>query len=103
MGAYTDRVSWWQYVQRVSNDAPGSQIAEKIGEKIAVSTVNRWKKGVPPEVKTVFAFADAYGVPRREALIAAYLDSGEALEKVTDRELLVQARGLLEALEERLR
>lgn len=101
--AYTVRVSWWQYVQRVTNDAPGSQIARKIGEKTAVSTVNRWRDGVPPKVETVIAFADAYGQPRREALIAAYLDSEEALRNVSDRELLVQARGLLEELEKRMR
>lgn len=78
---YTGPVStWWEYVSRVTGDQKPARIAEQITErglgKVAVSTVNDWKR-IKPKWQNVLAFAEAYEVSKQEALCAAYLDGEE--------------------------
>lgn len=94
MRPYTDRVSWWVYVQRVSGGQNPAQIAAKMGGGIATSTVNRWKTA-DPSPETIFAFADAYSRSRQEALLAAYLPGEDAdaealLSAVSNKTLLAE-------------
>lgn len=71
---YTGPVTWWAYVERVTKGQTPAEIAAKIEGNLAPSTVSRWKTtGISPNPETIFAFADAYGVTRQEALLAAYL------------------------------
>lgn len=61
-------------MERVTQGQSPAQIAAKIGGNMAPSTVSRWKTtGISPNSETIFAFADAYGASRQEALLAAYL------------------------------
>lgn len=63
------RVTWSDYVARVTRGLTQTQIADRAG--IAQSSVGRWLRGDPPAVDKVLAFAHAFGQPAAEALIAA--------------------------------
>ena len=67
-------MSWWGYVQKVTDGASQTAIAERAG--IAQSSVNRWKT-VIPKSENVISFAKAYGRPPLEALLAAGIVSDE--------------------------
>jgi transcriptional regulator with XRE-family HTH domain len=82
--------AWWEYVSRVSGDAPKQEIAAAAG--IDPSQVSRWSNGQNPNAKQVVHLARSYDRPPVEALIAAgYLDEDEASGVV---ELAVSVRDM---------
>ena len=60
---------WWDYVQRVTNNAGGVEIARKAD--FDPSAVSRWKRGDPPRWDFVLKFARAYNRNVLEALAEA--------------------------------
>ncbi|MBO2461124.1 helix-turn-helix transcriptional regulator [Spirillospora sp. NPDC000708] len=64
----TDR-TWWEYVVRTAGTDNQSEIARKIGRD--QSSLNKWPQGAKPRVESVRAFADGYGRPILEAMVAA--------------------------------
>lgn len=69
--------TWWEYVGRISGNAPNQQIAVAAG--CDPSQVSRWRKGSNPDAARVVHFARHYNRPPVEALITAgYLNEDEA-------------------------
>jgi len=64
-----NKYQWWDYVQRVTNNAGGVEIARKV--EFDPSAVSRWKKGENPRWDFVLKFAEAYDRNVLEALTAA--------------------------------
>jgi transcriptional regulator with XRE-family HTH domain len=63
-------MSWAEYVVAVAGTANHSEIARKLG--ISQSAVQRWiTNGATPKTDTVWLFAQTYGVPFDEAIMAA--------------------------------
>lgn len=61
--------NWWEYVKRISDNAPAKAIAAAAG--VDASQVTRWKEGQRPNADTAVAFARRYKVSPVVALIAA--------------------------------
>ena len=97
-GSTIDDVSWWGYVERVSDNAPRVQIAKLVG--LTPSAISRWASGANPDPDKAAALARAYERPVLEAFVAAgFLTEDEAgqqpaerpdLDQLTDDELLAE-------------
>lgn len=71
-----DGVTWWSYVQRISEGAPNVRIAEMTG--VSPSSISRWRAG-GVDAATAASFARGFGRPVLEAFIAAgFLTPDEA-------------------------
>jgi transcriptional regulator with XRE-family HTH domain len=94
---YSPGMTWWDYLQRISDGAPQVQIAR--AAKVEQSAVSRWKSGghgIRPE--NAANVARHYGRPVLEAFVAAgFLTPEEAsakpalapaLDELSDEELL---------------
>ena len=69
---------WQEYVRRVTGTLTHAQISEKSG--VAQSNVGRWLRGehIVPKADSVISFAQSFGQPPVEALIAAgYLEESQ--------------------------
>jgi hypothetical protein len=95
-------LTWWEYVQRVTQGASQSAIARTIN--LSGATVSRWQDH-PPKPESAAAFAHAYNRPVLEAFIyAGYLTPQDAEVPVTlDVPGVLTDRYLLDELERRLR
>lgn len=89
---------WWAYVERVTNNAGGVEIAHKV--QFDPSAVSRWKRGDNPRWDFVLKFARAYNRNVLEALVEAeFITEEEAslreikagVEDLTTVELLEEA------------
>jgi hypothetical protein len=69
--APVSETSWWDYVQKVSEGAEQTAIAERAA--INKTTVWRWKTRNATDHEGAIRFARAYGRPITEALLAAGL------------------------------
>jgi len=102
--------NWWEYVQRISANAPNKDIAAATG--MDASAITRWKRGEKPRAENVVAFARGYRRPAVEALLAAGYITQEDLEPqsvqihgsatdLTDSDLLVEMQRRLAAKDPR--
>ena len=100
--------AWWNYVQSLIGDDSFKEAADRAG--FDKSAFTRWKKGAKADPAFAVALARGYGVNVIEALVAAGLiTSGEAgmttvrlgvreaLEEASDRSLIDEIAGRLEA------
>jgi hypothetical protein len=68
--------TWWEYVQRISANAPHKEIAAAAG--VDQSRMTGWKHGDRPKADNATAFARHYNRQPVEALIAAgYLEASD--------------------------
>lgn len=82
MPSSVQAMTWWQYVQSITEGAQQKDIASNLG--VDQSTVSRWKTGVPGKPENVAALARAYRRPVLEAFVAAgFLTERDAKAKVT--------------------
>ena len=94
-------MSWWDYVRRITNDAPQMDIAAASG--VAAATISRWSTGQRGvTLDSAVAIARGYRRPVLEALVAAGLITGEdaretpaaapSLSSLSDDDLLAEVR-----------
>jgi transcriptional regulator with XRE-family HTH domain len=73
---YTDRMSWWDYVSRITKGDSQTAIAERTG--LSQGGISGWRTKAP-KPETVAAFARGYDRPVLEAFVAAgFLTAEEA-------------------------
>lgn len=101
MTANLSAMTWWQYVEHVTDKATQEAIARRVN--VSTPTVSRWQ-GSTPKPETVAAFARAYSRPVLEAFIAAgFLTEEDArVQVIVERYETPDDDTLLRLLSERL-